>query len=1287
MSDKQLLTIHEAAQILGVSTKTLRRWEKQKLISPDRTPGNQRRYRREQLAVISRHRTISKRLIPVDIRQLFKLSPTQKFALSSISALTAISAILLLFNQLGFSLKLPQILRPAPPPAPVSLPTGAVLATESSAGDLILKVNVPTLIDSTATVSGHLTAPNIVYRLLPGTNIDLTGNPQTPTISATDQTADLKIFGSFKVGSTDISAGSKSDTLTLAGSGGVSISANTTDKKITISASSADLNVSGWTDSGTLIKLQTTTDAVVVGGSSELAKFAVDGDTDEIQLLVQGNSTQTANLLVLEQSDGTDVLTVGNTGLTTTTGDIRITGGTSTLEVGGLTGVAYNTFALSTDAPEQSAISAANDLYIGGDLEVDGTIYGGISGDINPGFTQGSVVFINSSGALAQDNANFFWNDTSDLLGLGTASPVGKLHVSGAVTGKALAIFNETGDQALLTASASGAAKFTIANSGNITAAGTISGLTGISSSGTITLSGLTASRAVFTDASSNLAATGASSDLLASLSDETGTGVAVFGTSPAITTSLTTPSSTFALVNTTATTVNFAEAATTISIGAGSGTTTINNSATVTGDLGVNGGDITSSATSFNLLQSTVTTLNLGGAATTVSLGASTGTATINNANTVVSGDLAINGGDLTTSSTTFNLLNATATTINFGGAATTLSIGAATGTTTINNALSVSGAFTLGDNGDTGSINTSDWDISTTGDLTGVGGITADGAIAFSPASTSDITFTTDADSTFVVSGLSTSTGNGLCLDGSNNVIICSTGSGSSLWTLADSTIYPNLATYSTLIGSTTTADAVGRLTVSGAKTGKALVVFNETGNQNILEASAGGVPVLSLERDGDLVFEGATNNDFETILTVSDPTADRTVTIPNATGTICLDSDNCTGGSAGPWNESAGLVVLDTTTNNVVIGGSSNLGKLAVDGDTDEIQLLVQGNSTQTANLLTLENSSATDLAWFDESGNLRVGASAADTGLVNVTGAFTGKALAIFNETGDQNILAASASGTTVATLGRTGNLSLTNSGASHIDFNLSSTGDFTISDAGSAFATFTDAGVFTLDSLNLDGTTIGLTSDTDLLSLAANELTVNGSIVATADLAVNGGDITSSASTFNLLNATVTTLNIGGAATTLSIGASSGTTTLNNALAVSGNVNLNGTNLTFGNSTSDDITFTARVAQDSDLIPIGTTGTNDLGASSLPWDNLYINNIIIPSTATGQVGYWTKTAGVLSPAITNDVLAATTSATVAMTITQTGAFNALLVEDQASDTTPFVIDQSGSVGIG
>jgi len=93
------------------------------------------------------------------------------------------------------------------------------------------------------------------------------------------------------------------------------------------------------------------------------------------------------------------------------------------------------------------------------------------------------------------------------------------------------------------------------------------------------------------------------SSQLATALTDETGSGAAVFGTSPAITTSLTTPSTTFALVNTTATTVNFAGAATTISIGAATGTATINNAEVViSGNLTVNGTTTTVNSTTLTV-------------------------------------------------------------------------------------------------------------------------------------------------------------------------------------------------------------------------------------------------------------------------------------------------------------------------------------------------------------------------------------------------------------------------------------------------------------------------------------------------------------------------------------------------------------------------------------------------------------------------------------------------------------------------------------------------------------
>lgn len=75
---------------------------------------------------------------------------------------------------------------------------------------------------------------------------------------------------------------------------------------------------------------------------------------------------------------------------------------------------------------------------------------------------------------------------------------------------------------------------------------------------------------------------------------------------------------------------------------------------------------------------------------------------------NLTLTGDAAVNGGDLTTTAGTFNLLSSNATTVNFAGAATTLNMGNASGTTTIAGNAIVQGDFTV--NGTTTYINTQD-------------------------------------------------------------------------------------------------------------------------------------------------------------------------------------------------------------------------------------------------------------------------------------------------------------------------------------------------------------------------------------------------------------------------------------------------------------------------------------------------------------------------------------------------------------------------------------------------
>ena len=71
------------------------------------------------------------------------------------------------------------------------------------------------------------------------------------------------------------------------------------------------------------------------------------------------------------------------------------------------------------------------------------------------------------------------------------------------------------------------------------------------------------------------------------------------------------------------------------------------------------------------------------------------------------VSSDIQVNGGDITTNQSTFNIANQSATTINFGGAGTNITIGATTGTTTIRNDLSLTGGLTIGNNLTVGASN----------------------------------------------------------------------------------------------------------------------------------------------------------------------------------------------------------------------------------------------------------------------------------------------------------------------------------------------------------------------------------------------------------------------------------------------------------------------------------------------------------------------------------------------------------------------------------------------------
>lgn len=126
--------------------------------------------------------------------------------------------------------------------------------------------------------------------------------------------------------------------------------------------------------------------------------------------------------------------------------------------------------------------------------------------------------------------------------------------------------------------------------------------------------------------------------------------------------TTFNTNETTFNLINTTATTVNAFGDATTINIGDNSGTITVRNPTLV----GVE--------TTQNVYNTVATTVNAFGAAATLNIGENSGTVTLRNPT-------------LVGTQTTQNVYDTVATTVNAFGAATTIDIGATTGTITINN------------------------------------------------------------------------------------------------------------------------------------------------------------------------------------------------------------------------------------------------------------------------------------------------------------------------------------------------------------------------------------------------------------------------------------------------------------------------------------------------------------------------------------------------------------------------------------------------------------------------
>ncbi|HXC04191.1 MAG TPA: hypothetical protein VNZ86_05520, partial [Bacteroidia bacterium] len=296
---------------------------------------------------------------------------------------------------------------------------------------------------------------------------------------------------------------------------------------------------------------------------------------------------------------------------------------------------------------------------------------------------------------------------------------------------------------------------------------------------------------------------------------------------------------------------------------------------------------------------------------------------------------------------------------------------------------------------------------------------------------------------------------------------------GSGSSKWTLSSNVIYPNTISNQVGIGTTTAGNIISSFYVtrdlaSGAL-GKALAIFNQTENQDIIAASASGTTKFALTNSGNLEFAGGTSF-LNTINSAA--TAARTYTLPDTTGTVCIfEAGNCAGTGSGvtasggnahylaefsnaqtitdsilyDTGSSIGIGTITPTAKLDVNGTASISGELALYG-TPQIQstalqtLLLGGTTTGDIQLkpgnsgssLYLASSGLVGIGTTLPFATLDIRSNSSAKPVASLSGA-TSFASAVIDQSGSGDLFTASKSGASKFTVLNNGNVQINNFG--------------------------------------------------------------------------------------------------------------------------------------------------------------------------------------------------------------------------------------------------------------
>ena len=377
-------------------------------------------------------------------------------------------------------------------------------------------------------------------------------------------------------------------------------------------------------------------------------------------------------------------------------------------------------------------------------------------------------------------------------------------------------------------------------------------------------------------------------------------------------------------------------------------------------------------------------------------------------------------------------------------------------------------------------------------------------------------------------------------------------------------------------------------------------------------------------------------------------------------------------------------SGDLVLDkagslTTTNyqTLTLGGGDT-GDILIDSGSDSItiadNLTLNGTTINASSLTTFNTGAALALSGdlTVTGGDLTIGSSKA---FVDITGSLELQNLDSLDNTSETTIETAI---DTLDNLGSIGSNTLAN-----LTFNVDTAGNYIFQKEGSVF---TCGGT---DKLTLDGsgyltcaTDDAGSSGTNLWQQAAGGILSPGNL--TQDLTFGGTSTTSAR--FAFINSGSTSL--GAPIASLSAGVAGAT-----YLSADGILNVtNNQNLNIGSQTTGDIIFD-KVGL-TQPIPLSSTsaGLNTASKSIIDAINETYSEVI----GTGSTGVWTVSGLVIHPNNANRDLAIGGSDSTAsffvdgngdqVIITNDQSNDTFVANDQASDTTPFVIDNDGNVGI-